>query len=252
MSSAVSQNAYIDQKWVDSRRREEKPFFERLSDYVGKTGGAARILQLLKGVSGIAKQTAPNAAVVASHLEASTGAALGSLGLVRLPGAIKEAASSIHQLSQEDDAPVKRKITIAFRDTMGVVTASGSCASFVTQNPSFRNVAQFTGLAGDVSDLVIIRSDYNKASEHESVAEGEMKRVFAHTRYNKMLNICKTTVSIAAGILGLVMFLTGMKLVSAIAMIILSLSTTLLAIRADLHKEEGEFPIVSFDRPMKV
>ena len=65
------------------------------------------------------------------------------------------------------------------------------------------------------------------------------KAVLAHTTKNKMLCIAKAVMSLVAGIFAGIMFVTGVPVLSTTAMTVLSLATALVAIRRDLHKNEG-------------
>jgi len=253
MTLAVQKGSIlIDQNWLNANRNEKAglSFPDRFTEYSGKAIGAFRDLQVIKGVANLWDSFNPSP--VASKLATSAGVATSALGLVRLPSATQDAVKAITNLSVDDGVSVERKSAVAVKDVTEAVASWVYSTIFITGNASLIGVARFADLASDGADLGISLNDYNKAANCESVATGEAKNAFTHTKNYNMLRIAKAVTSVVSAILAVFLLLTGAQLFSVVAMTALSITSTLLAIRRDLYNDQGDYKVIKFDRPVLV
>jgi hypothetical protein len=239
----------IDQNWLDANRGSNGSFVEKWLDYTGKATGALRVIQVIKGLASMQVQIASTPSPVAHNLIQASGAAVSSLGVVRLPSATQDAFNAVSNLNADNGMSSERKVGIAIKDSMDAISAWGNSFSFVMNNPSVRSLTQFTDLTTDVCDFSLSVSDYSAAEKLEEVAIGDVKGVLTHTKNYYALRIAKAVVSVAAGILAIAMFLTGALFVPAFAMTLLSISSALLAIQRDLSKDNR---VINFDHSVRV
>ena len=116
---------------------------------------------------------------------------------------------------------------------------------FVTGSPAFRVVAQATDLTSDLVDVIMSVADYYKASALEKEAEGDVKVAVAHTKTYQFFRVVKAVAAVAATIFGFVLLALGMPLV---ALLTVSLASTLFAILRDIYKDSGRFKVIDLDR----
>jgi hypothetical protein len=62
--------------------------------------------------------------------------------------------------------------------------------------------------------------------------------------------VVKATLSVAAADFALIMLLTGVQILPLVLAILLSLTTTIVAIRRDIFKNESRFQLIDLNRPM--
>lgn len=257
--TAVSEKVVvINQKWLQENVNDKanNSFFDHVSDYIGRSMGAFRSLQLSRRLLGLGSEVSSELGHAPSpmvrELDRNLGISLGALGLPRLPSATADAVKSLSELRKDDNVSFIRKAIKAVRDTMDAISAYSYSSIFITGNPALRNVAQVTELTSDFADLQISATDYSKASALEAVATGDAKEALAHTRKYQFLRVLKDVASIATTILGVVLLVTEVTLLPVIALIIVFMSTTIFAIMRDLHKDRGRFKVINFDREVKV
>ncbi|MGB7977631.1 MAG: hypothetical protein WCF19_00560 [Chlamydiales bacterium] len=244
MSLGVQNTATrIDQNWMDSNRNEKygQPLLSRVIDYTGTPGGISNGIKLTGQIS---------SAIGATGVAAGAGQALGVFGIVRLPSALRRAYDALMAAQEshgEDDDLTQRQTTKAVGETMGALTAVGNTINFVgAANPMLGTLTKITDFGDDVADLTVAYGDYNKAVKLEEDTTGPLKKVVTHSKHYYWLCVVKAFMSIASAFAALIMFLSGVQLLPVIAMTLFSLSTTLLSIRKDLFKDEGEHRIISF------
>lgn len=242
----------IDDHWLNENQNEkvDQTFFTRFTEYTGKAIGALRSLQVIKGSAKLRNEIGRSPSSIATGLEGNTGVAISALGIVRLPSVTQDAVRAVVALNQDDGVSVDRKIGKAIRDTMDAVSAWVYASIFFTGNLAFLGVAKVSDLANDGADLTLSVADYGQAVQYETAASGDVKKAFTHTKNYNMLRIAKAIASFVSAILGVVFLLTGAQLFSVVALVALSITTALLAIRRDLYKEEGQYRVISFDRSL--
>lgn len=247
MSLAIQKATLIDQNWLNANRNTDaKSLGEQCIDYAGQAIGAQRILSVIKD----AAKLTPNP--LARELSDHSNVAISGLGVVSLPLVTKDAYTALIDLRSENGTSTERKIGVAVRDAMDAVSTWGNAVSFVLQKHAILDVMQFTELTSDMADFGLSVADYSQAEEYEAIAEGDVKKAFSHTKNYFMLRVAKAVMSVAAGILAIVMFLTGVQLLSTVAMIFLSITSAALAIRRDIFKDEGEYRIVEIDSLVRI
>ncbi len=242
----------VNKSWIDSH--ETKPFTlaDRATSYLRTANGAGRVMQLVqksvKLSNQITKDLGRTPSEVGVRLEQNLGIATGALGVIRAPGAIIDAARSIQAASEDGSA---RKIERAVSDTLGAVSAVGYASMFVKYNPTVGTVCGALDLTGDVADFPYAISDYQKAKACEGQSNSpEIKEAFAHTKRYNLLAVAKTALSIATGILGMVLLIVGAPIVPAVILIAPSLLGTTLALAKDQYKTMGKYEVINFDRPV--
>lgn len=249
MSINIKKEVVVDQNWLDVNRGDDKSSIGRFLDYTGKSTGALRVIQVIKGFAQMKSLVSTTPSPVADNLVRASGAAVSSLGIVRLPSVTQDAFNAVSNLSVDNGVSSERKAGTAIKDSMDAVSAWGNSLSFVANIPNIRNFTQLTDLTTDVCDFGLSISDYSMAEKFEEVATGDVKNVFTRTKNYYMLRIAKAVVSVVSGILAIAMFLTGALFIPAIAMTLLSISSAFLAIRRDLYKDDR---VVNFDLPVRV
>lgn len=218
----------------------------RFVDYTGSAIGALRASSVIRGVSRLYNAIAANPSPVATQIDSVAGTTMTGLGIVRLPSATRSAIEDVAKVSEA--GPEHRNIAVAFRSMMDAIVAWTSVGALVTANPTLRNVATLADFSQDVADLGISAADYNQAAIYEKSAVGDVKEAFAHTRKYNMLRIAKAVMSVAAAFFAVWMLMTGVTLLPLILTILLSLATTVIAIRRDLYKDEGRFKLIDLNR----
>ncbi|MBX7067248.1 MAG: hypothetical protein K1X28_08460 [Parachlamydiales bacterium] len=221
---------------------ENKTFLGRFVDYTGSAVGAMRECSMIRGVCRLYNAVVANPSPVASTVEGVAGTTVTGLGIVRLPSATRAAIEDVAKAG--DDTPGWRKIGVAFRSVMDAVFAWTSVGAFVTSNPTLRNVATVADFSQDSADLAIAVADHNQLTRYEKAASGDVKEAFAHSRKYNMLRVAKAVLSVAAGVFAMWMLMTGVTILPLVLTILLSLATTMVAIRRDLYKDEGKFKLI--------
>lgn len=255
MTTAVQNTSIrIDQDWVAKNQNEKagKSFLGHFGDYTGKAIGAFRALQVIKGVSKLWNEVVPNHSPVVKSLENGTGAAMAGLGIVRLPSATSDAVGRVVDLAKDNGVSIDRKVGLAIKDVTDAVTTWIFSAMFLTGKATFVPVAQFADLAGDTADLAISAADYKKAAACEAASSGDIKEAFTHTKNYNMLRIAKAVVSVVSALLAVMSLLAGAQLISTVSLILISLTSALLAIRRDVYKDEGRFQVINFDKSVLI
>lgn len=255
MTTAVQNSSIrVDQEWVAKNQNEKtgKSFLGHFGDYAGKAYGAFRVLQVVKGVSKLWNEVVPNSSPVVKNLENGAGAAMSGLGIVRLPSVTSDAIGKVADLAKDTGVSVDRKVGLAIKDVTDAITTWIFSAMFLTGKAAFVPVAQFADLAGDTADLAISAADYKKAAACEAAASGDIKDAFTHAKNYNMLRIAKAVVSVVSALLAVMSLLAGAQLVSTVSLILISLTSALLAIRRDIYKDEGRFNLISFDKSVIV
>ncbi len=259
MEPISEKNLIIDQKWLDQNKNEkaEDSVFDRAVDYTNEAKGAYRTLQVVQKTAKLGNEIGKEGwlppSPVLGHLDHKAGIGASALGLARLPSATKGAIESLSALKQNDNGiGIGRKVGKAIRDMMDAIASYSYAAVFIKKNPTIQTVAQVTDLTSDLADLQISASNYLQASKLESKATGEVKNALSHSRKTFLWRVAKDVSGIAAASLGFVSLAFGAPLMPAIAWIIVSLSTTLIAIARDVHKDIGTYKVIDFDRKVTV
>lgn len=229
---------------------ENQTFLGRFVEYTGSSIGAIRSLSLMRGISRLYNQTVSTPSSTMETLDTTASAGISAIGIVLLPYRTQETYQLVSDLRNSDGTPMQRKVELAMRSSMDTVSAWMSTGAVLTGNPTFRNISVITDFTQDVADLKIAADDYKSTSDYEVFASGEVKEALAHTRKYHLLRIAKATLSIAAALFALLMIFTGVQLLPLVLAILLSLTTTIVAIRRDIFKNEGKFRLIDLNRPL--
>ena len=242
----------IDRNWLEANGNEKAndSAFQRLLDYENTSNGVFRSLQAVQKTAKLGNQIVKEAGSIPSAmstgLATNLGIATSAMGLARLPAVTSQAIQSISAVGDDKNTTdLSRKVKNAVRDTGEAVAIGGYATLFVTGSPAAQTVAQIADMTSDVADFDLAISDYRKAAELETMATGDVKKAVTHSKNFHFLRIAKIVASIATVVLGAILVAKGVPL---LALMMLSLVTTLLAITKDIYKTMGQHKVITFDR----
>lgn len=248
----------IDQKWLS------KNVNPKANDSASKQGlgyletwtGTYRGVQVLQKGSRLAAEAGRYARYSAPTLKAfdkNLGVGLGALGLMALPSAVSSTYDSLSALTvseKVDGIGIQRKLGNVTKNSADVISYTSSAISFIQFNPLAKTVSAAADFIGDSTDLTMSWTDYSKASSLEAQAtDPQVKEACAHSRKYNFYRLLKNIGSVAGAILGLSLFVV---VIPPIALIALSLATTLLAITKDFIGATGKHKVIKFDSPVRV
>ncbi len=247
----------INEEWLKANRNEkaDNSLFQHSVDYCGSSNGTFRTLQgagrTIRLGNELGKQAGCAPSRAAAELSRDFGVATSAMGIARLPSVTRETLDTFAELRDETNLiPLPRKIGNAVKVTTDAVSAYGYAASFITKNPGVLAFSQAVELTSDVTDLNLSVSDYTQAAQLETIATGKQKEAVTHSKNYYLLRIIKAIMSIASGILGLSMMVLGAPLLPALALILISLATTIFAVLRDNYKNMGQYKVIELDRPV--
>jgi hypothetical protein len=241
----------INQQWLEENVNEKAGYSygRHCMEYLGKSAGAFRVaqgIQKMLTLAGVLAAKIWSMPVRATQLCCHLGSTMSTLGVLRIPSAGKDAVDSVAALGDDKNkVPFPRKVEKAVGSVADAVAAYGFAHMFVTGSPALRVVAQATDLTSDLVDVKMSVADYYKASALEKEAEGDVKVAVAHTKTYQFFRVVKAVAAVAATIFGFVLLALGMPLV---ALLTVSLASTLFAILRDIYKDSGRFKVIDLDR----
>lgn len=240
----------IDSKWLANKNPKAglSPM-EHFIDYTNNNGGYHPALRAIHDTvrlgNTISNGTFP-------HLEAKLGATVGVLPLLTIPSATVSTLKSFSDLTYETGVDFSRKAMNAIRLTADCISAFSWSATLFTSNPSVKTTAEIMDLTASTVGLQTTAANYHKALELESLATGDAKAALAHSKNYYFLAMAKNIASVAIGIFGLIMLITGFQILSALALIALSLAATTFEMMRDVQKQTGPYPLIDFDREVRL
>lgn len=258
MATDVKNITVIGQNWLNENTNDkaDQSLLSRLQGYVGQTGGVYRLLQTMQKTLRLGTMTSEGMGSPVSPtvktLDGNLGIAANALIFPRIPQATTAAVQTVSELEVEDGVPFRRKMAKAIRDVCDAVAALGFGALFIKFNPSVLKVAQTADLATDAMDLHISKEDYDKATELEQVAAGDVKEALLHTKNYNWWRVAKAATGVAATTLALLGLVFSIYLLPVIALAILGLAGTIFAVIRDNYKDMGRFNIIKFDREVQL
>lgn len=229
---------------------EDRTFLGSFIDYTGTAVGQLRSWGLIRSVSRLFNALSPTPSSGAAFAETSANTAISAIGAVCVPMRTKEAYQALAKIGDVDGVPLQRKIDLATRATMEAASSWMSTAAWVTKTPALDSATSIANLTQDVADLKIAAEDYKAASNYESLATGDVKEALEHTRKYHLLRVVKAVLSTAAAVFALMMIFTGIQVLPLALAVLLSLTTTIVAIRRDIFKNESRFQVIDFNRPV--
>lgn len=236
----------ITQNWLNENANVDQHYMSHLVNYTDSATGAKTCMETLQKSIQLIGEIRPMEGL--RRWDSMLGTGISAFTLTFLPGATQDAVHSLGAVNQEEG----RTVWNAIRDTSDAIISYCSCATLFSQNPLIGRVSQIAEGIYDSTDLHLSYSDYYKAAEMEEHATGEVKKVFSHSKDYYWLRIARAVVSIAAMILGLFLVISGVQWISGIALIALSLASSLFAILRDTHKNSGKYSVIGFDHRVQV
>lgn len=209
--------------------------------------GPTRSLQLVQKTTRLGSQIGEFAGIQTSNtvkaFDQNLGTAVGALGLTRLPSVTTDALKALGELGKKDDgSSLQRKAAKAVKETTGAVSAYGYALSFIKANPSVKMIADATDFVSTSTDLGFSCVDYSQAEKYEQQPgiTASLKKAYAHTKRYHLLGIAKNVSAIAAVILGFSLLYTGVTLIPAMIVTMISLTSTIFAVKKDMHESNGK------------
>ena len=231
---------------------EDRTFLGGFIEYTGSAIGQLRSWSLIRSVSRLYNEFSQSPSSAATAVDTTAGTAISALGVVLVPMRTKDAYGAIVSIGNQDGIPLQRKIDLATRASMEAASSWMSAGVWVTGNPALRSATAVTDLTQDVVDLKVSVEDYRAASNYETLASGDVLEALEHTRKYQMFRIVKAVLSVAAALFAIMMLLTGIQILPLVLAILLTLTTTIVAIRRDIFKNEGRFQLIDLNRPAVV
>lgn len=231
---------------------EDRTFLGSFIEYTGSAVGQLRSWSLIRSISRLYNEFSQSPSSAATAVDTTASTAISALGAVLVPMRTKDAYRAIVSIGNQDGIPLQRKIDLATRASMEAASSWMSTGVWVTGNPALRSATAVTDLTQDVADLKIATEDYRAASNYETLASGDVKEALEHTRKYHMLRIVKAVLSVAAALFAIMMLLTGIQILPLVLAILLTLTTTIVAIRRDIFKNESRFQLIDLNRPALV
>lgn len=252
MAANIIQPTVINQAWANANRQD--PSLRYTVESYGKTAyGALRIFQAIKKPldlgSELVKRIGGTPAPALTHLSRNLGTGIAALGIPHLYDASIEAFRCVEAMQKDDGVDFTRKAVKAVKESAEIVSTAGYVTMFVTGNPALKTATATVEMTGDIADLHLSYADYSRASELEAQATGDAKAALQHSKIYYFLRVAKAVGAIAGAILGFALVATGSTL---LGLLILSLATTFVAIARDLYKPMGHYPVINFDREVRL
>lgn len=252
MSLVIQNPVLINDSWLSENPGKQRPVLDGVISLADKASGASRLLGVLKNSAKISRHFSEQPSELVEDFISQTGAAISSMGVIRLASSTTRAAQAVSDLSAENGVGFTRKVVVAVRDVFDSFTSWVSAAKFIFRVSLLGKMCQMMNLTRDVTDLSLSYSDYSQAYEFEATATGEVRKALTHSKNYYLLRVAKAVLSVTAAVFSLLMLLTHTSVIPAIVMVSLSLLAGLLAIRRDLHKYEGVYQVIKFDRPIQL
>ena len=225
--------------------RYQDSALNQVAAFTDGAGGALKTMQVVQKtarlVNEVRKEAGFQYAPTLSTLDSKLGTAVSCLNLPRIPGACKSAISSLSALSTASATVTEanKKTLTAVKDSLDLVSTIGNAAALITVNPVIKTVTTLTDFAKDVTDLGLVSQDVYLVTEMQKKVENgtdEMKTAIDDTRNTLLLNLAKTVMSVTSGILGLFMLACGAPLLPSIALIVISLSSTVFGMASNFYE----------------
>lgn len=242
----------VDKSWISDNERESLTLQSNVLGYAQRASGATKMIQMvqkpLKLVHEFQKQSGITPSALTLGLEGKLSTGVAALNIPRLPGVTVDAKQAFVTMDDLEGMTLTRKIGRTISTIFDAISTYCYCIMFVKPIPIVGAVAQAVDLTSDLATLPMDYSDYQEASRLESEVTGPVKDAFAHSRKYYMLCVAKDVAAIAGAVLGLLL----LPIMPVIGLISLSLAGTILAISKDLLKASGPYPVIPFDRGVRL
>lgn len=264
--AAISQKAnvvastIIDNKIIEVTKNPnaEKSVNEHTISFAGTSNAVFRCFQVLERVTKLVvealKWTGSSLVGVYEKLAAKFLVAWTSTSVFRLPEVTTRAIKSINEVNAaEKDVPADfaRKAVKAVHDSSEAAAMWLYSASFFLAHPAWKTAGDVPDLISNATDLQMNAEDWHLASQvaKKAVAQNspiEVEKAVVHTQRNSFIKMLKAACSVASGVLGLAALAMGVSLLPAVALITISLSSTIFALMSHFYQETAPYKMIDF------
>jgi hypothetical protein len=239
----------LNAAWLANKNpTASQSYFQHTSDYVNSNNGYSPALRILSDIARLGNELGN----FSPRLESDLGAAASVLPILVLPVTTDAAIKSFADLTQENGVALPRKVMNAIKNSTDCLSAYAWTATLFTNHSAVKTTAEMLDLTHNAVVLQTSASDYSKASALESAATGELKEAIGHSKKYYLLAIAKSVTAVAIGVIGLIALITGFQLVSVVALIVLTLTATVFEAMRDIKRESSLYPIIDFDRDIRL
>ncbi len=250
----------IDNKIIEASENPnaKRSFNEHLISFAGTSNAVFRVFQVLERMTKLVvealKWTGSALVGVYESLASKFLVAWTSTSVFRLPDVTTKAIKSMNELNAaEKDVPTDfaRKAVKAVHDTTEAAAMWLYSASFFLSNSAWKTAGDVPDLISNATDLQMNAEDWHLASQvaKKAVAQNsptEVERAVVHTQRNSFIKMLKAACSVASGVLGLAALAFGAPLLPAVALIVISLSSTIFAIASHFYQETAPYKMIDF------
>lgn len=183
------------------------------------------------------------------ELQSQLGTAKAILAVPYLPTVIKGASESIDAL-QNKEGVTPKMVATAVRNTAEAAAITGYVVNLVARNTTVGTMATIADTVNDVTDFGIRVHNYNeitalqeRVNAPDSTASEDVKKNVEHTRTFAMLRVAKAVCAAVSALLGLAMLATGVAVLPAIALLVISFATSMFALISDGYKQTRPYEL---------
>ena len=223
-----------------------RPMIEHAIEYCKSANGAFRVLQLLdkicKVMSMVLKELGSNLASSCSGLSSKFSGA--SLIFPRLLGATNNGYKAIVTWGTDAGSRdlISRGRMSRFHTIADSLAAWLYASSMILESMLLKNVADLCDFTSSMTDLVMAAENYNKEDalldyiSDNDASNAELKSCVESTMVESCLRFGKSSASVISGGAGLLVLGLGSPVLSATALLVTSLISTIFSIVADFYK----------------
>lgn len=241
----------IDQKWLDKNRQDPTNLGTSALDYLDTSLGAFQNLRLWDKTLDVIKEVNGPLSPTLSSFKGTLGTGMSVFAIPALPGDTVDAVKSVIDLRKNNGVSFSRKCMKALQNVASAISTYIDCIGFFLPL-SVKSLTRGLGFTYAATGLQMTVVDYTKAAALESKATGEAKVAVQHTKTHLFLKLIKSIASTAASILGIAALVVGYLLLPPFAMLAISVTTLFFGIAADLYKPMGRYPVIKFDKEVKL
>ena len=226
-----------------------------LIDYNKSADGTFRFLQLIdrvcQAISLVLEEFNSTLAIYFKDLAGKFATAWVFMNYARLPSVTKDAWEAVTDLSGPQAATTRDSIDRVDKLFHGGA-AWGYVISYLTDSLGVRTIADVVDVIGTTAGLTLACDDWFKAKKHlehlktHDATNGLLQQRFAETQLEAFWRIVKNVASIASGVLGLLVLAFGGPVLSAAALLTISLISTIAAMTAHFTKATNTYELVDF------
>ncbi len=258
--SCIVASAIIDNKIFDvtENPNASRTANEHLIAFAGTSNALFRCFQLLDRVTKLVvealKWTGSSLVGVYESLSAKFLVAWTSTSVLRLPDVTTKAIKSIQDLNDADKevpADFARKAVKAVHDASEASAMWLYSASFFLSSTAWKTAGDVPDLISNSTDLQMNAEDWHLANQaaKKAVAQNspvEVERAIVHTQRNSLIKMLKAACSVAGGVFGMAALIFGVSLLPAVALITVSLASTIFALASHFYQETSPYKMIDF------